>query len=64
MLKSLKRLFNFPIVRWTDNTQKEFAHLEADEFFHVETGAEGVMFFTKNQVKQAKARAAKNLEDQ
>ena len=63
MLKSLKRILNLNIVEWVDNTQKEHAHLEADQYFLVESSTEGPMLFTKHQVAAAKKRAIKNKED-
>jgi len=63
MLKSLKRILNLDIVEWIDNTQKEYAHLESDQYFLVESFAEGPMLFTKHQVVAAKKRALKNKED-
>ena len=63
MLKSLKRILNLNIVEWVDNTQKEYAHLESDQYFLVESSTEGPMLFTKHQVVAAKNRALKNKED-
>jgi len=63
MLKSLKRILNLNIVEWVNNTQKEYAHLEADQYFLVESSTEGSMLFTKHQVIAAKKRALKNKED-
>jgi|TARA_B110000908_G_scaffold143639_1_gene172712 hypothetical protein len=63
MLKSLKRILNLKIIEWVNNTQKEYAHLEADQYFLVESSTEGPMLFTKHQVAAAKKRAIKNKED-
>jgi len=63
MLKSLKRILNLKIIEWVNNTQKEYAHLEADQYFLVESSNEGPMLFTKHQVTAAKKRAIKNKED-
>lgn len=63
MLKSLKRILNLKIIEWVDNTQKEYAHLESDQYFLVESSTEGPMLFTKHQVVAAKKRALKNKED-
>ena len=63
MLKSLKRILNLNIAQWVDNTQKEYAHLEADKYFLVETSTDGPLLFTQHQVTAASKRAAKNKED-
>lgn len=58
-----RKLFNSNKVRWVDNTQKRYPHLEADKYLHVYNSDEGDMFFTKHEVKEAKKLAKKNPED-
>lgn len=63
MFKSLRNLFKRKTIRWVDNTQIEFEHLEAKQYLLVEDTDEVPMLFTEHQVIQAKKRALKNLED-
>lgn len=63
MLKKIKKLFKRKTIRWISNTDVKFKHLEAEMYLLVESSDEIPMLFTKHQVKQAKNRALKNLED-
>ncbi len=63
MITLFKRLFRPNKVRWVENTEVEFKHLEADQYLLVHDQDDIPMLFTEHQVTQAKKRALKNLED-
>ena len=63
MITLFKRIFKPHKVRWVKNTQLKFKHLEASRYLLVHDQDDIPMLFTEHQVKQAKRRALKNLED-
>ena len=63
MFKTIKKLMKPNKVRWVENTEVEYKHLEASQYLLVHDQDDIPMLFTKYQVAQAKKRALKNLED-
>ena len=63
MIKKIKKIFKNNTVAWVKNTQREYKHLESENYLLVNSYDEGVMLFTPDQVKAAKRRAKNNPED-
>lgn len=65
MINIIKNLFkrNKSIVRWVDNTEMKYPHLEAKRFLLVEDENQVPMLLTEHEVNRSKKRALKNLED-
>ena len=63
MFRKIKRFLGLNIIEWVKNTEKEYAHLEADKFLLVENKSTGPLFFTGSQIARAKKRAKDNKED-
>ena len=62
MFRKLKRLLGLNIIEWVDNTEKEYDHLEPDQYLLVESKEEGQMLFTKSELRRPKGRAPKQTE--
>lgn len=62
MFRKIKRLLGLNIIEWVVNSEKEFDHLEPDEYLLVESKDEGQMFFTKSELKRPKSRVSKQTE--
>ena len=58
----LKISLGFTVVKWVDNTQREYPHLEAGTFFLVITRTEQLAF-TRAELARPSTRFAKNPED-
>lgn len=61
-MKILKKLLDFSLVRWVENTEKK-SHLEDDKYLLVVTNGDIEYLFTDTQVKEARLRALEQPED-
>ena len=63
MFNKIKNLFKRRVIRWVDNTQIEYKHLEAKKYLLVEDDNQVPLLLTEHEVTRAKKRALKNIED-
>lgn len=63
MFKKVKKILGLNIIKWVDNTQKKYAHLESSRYLLVENRKLGPLLFTTSQITRARSRAEANQED-